>query len=57
MQPIFEAKPQRYNNFRILQGFLRENHCLFDCRADSCSAIQSFTLWPVRCLKATLKVR
>ena len=21
MQPIFEAKPQRYNNFRILQGF------------------------------------
>ena len=50
MQPIFEAKPQRYNNFRILQG-------LFDCRADSCSAIQSFTLWPVRCLKATLKVR
>ena len=40
-----------------MQGFLRQNHCLFDCRADSCSAIQSFTLWPVRCLKATLKVQ
>ena len=53
MQPIFEAKPQRYDIFLILQGFRQKNQSLLACRADSCSAILSFTLWRVRHARGT----
>ena len=38
MQPIFEAKPQRYDDYLKNASISAENHCLFDWRADSCAA-------------------